>query len=100
MQSRFLFLISFLIYVVNQGGSDGLQIIVLFGTCFLANSVKQVVTFSAYVSMLSCLNICQSVCWITSRNELKSHLSYSQMCRENIDLALLSNLSRQNIGQW
>ena len=87
-------------YVVSQGGSDGLQIIVLFGTCILAYSVKQVDTFSAYVSMLSCFNICQSVCWIPSRNELKSHLSYSQMCRENIDLALLSNLSRQNIRQW
>ena len=68
--------------------------------CFLANSVKQEVTFSAYVSMLSCFNICQFVCWISSRNKLKSHLSYSQMCRENVDFALLSNLSRQNIGQW
>ena len=67
---------------------------------FLANFVKQVVTASANVSMLSCLNICQSVCWISSRNELKLHLSYSQMCRENVDFTLLSNLSRQNIGQW
>ena len=92
--------LSFLIYVVSQGGSDGLQTIVLFGMCILANSVKQVVTFSVYVSMLSCFNICQSVCWISSRNELKSHLSYSQMCPENVDFALLSNLSRQNSGQW
>ena len=99
LKSRFLFLISFLIYVVSQGGSDGLQINVLFGMCFLANSVKLVVTFSAYMSMLSCFSICQSVCWISSRNELKSHLSYSQICRENVDFALLSNLSRQNIAQ-
>ena len=35
----------FLIYLVSLGRFDGLQIIVLFGTCFLANSVKQVVTF-------------------------------------------------------
>ena len=58
--------LNFLIYVVSQGGSDGLQIIVLFGMCILANSVKQIVTFSVYVSMLSCFNICQSVCWISS----------------------------------
>ena len=100
LKNRFLFLINFLIYVVSQGRSDGMQIIVLLGTCFLANSVKQVVIFSAYVSMLSCFNICQSVCWFSSQNELKKPLSYSQMCRENVDFALLSNLSRQNIGQW
>ena len=100
IEQSFSFLISFLIYVASQGGSDCLQIIVLFGTCFLAYSVKQVVTFSAYVSMFSCFNICQSVCWISSRNELKSHLSYSQMCCENVDFALLSSLSRHNIGQW
>ena len=67
LKSSLLFLISFLIYVVSKGGSDGLQIIVVFGTCFLANSVKQVVTLSAYVSMLSCFNICQSACWISSQ---------------------------------
>ena len=94
LKSRFLFLISFLIYVVSQGGSDGLQINVLFGMCFLANSVKLVVTFSAYVSMFSCFSICQSVCWI--RREMKPD---SQMCRENVDFALLLNLSRQNIAQ-
>ena len=86
--------------MVSLGGSDGLHSILLFGTCFLAYSVRQVVTFSAYVSMLSCLNICKSVFWISSRNELKLHLSYSQMCCENVDFALLLNLSRQNIGQW
>ena len=47
LEDAFFFLISFLICVVSQGGSDGLQIMVLFGRCFLANSVMQVVIFSA-----------------------------------------------------
>ena len=100
LKFRLLFLISFLICLVSQGGPGCLQMIVLFGTCFLANFVMQVVTFSAYVSMLSCFNICQSVCWISSRNELKSHLSYNQMCRENVDFTLLTNFCKQSIGQW
>ena len=47
IEESFFSLISFLICVVAQGGSDGLQIIVLFRTCLLANFDMQVVTFSA-----------------------------------------------------
>ena len=62
----FLFLLSFRICVVSQGGSDGLQFMVSFGMSFLAYSIMQVFAFSASVSMFLCFNTCQSVPGISS----------------------------------